>query len=55
MVTQKMCPLAYPNLCKWHGCIQSDADFIHILGFLIDRLPERHVGMFSLVIIHKNQ
>ena len=32
MATQKMCPLAYPNFCKWHGCIPSDADFIHILG-----------------------
>ena len=22
-----------PNFCKWHGCIASDVDFIHILGF----------------------
>lgn len=32
MVTQKTCPLAYQNFCKWHWCITSDADFIYILS-----------------------
>lgn len=31
--TKEVSTGAPPQFYKWHGCIPSDADFIHILGF----------------------